>query len=74
MRMDHFIFWRASLVGWIALLILVAVAEVCGHAYPHPVEVLVIPIIFAIFSAGGLARELSKRRRRRSANERQNAT
>jgi hypothetical protein len=62
-KFSGLVFWRTSLIVWGAIFLFVAVQEVMGHVFLHPVEVLLVPGAIAIMSALQLSREAKSRNR-----------
>lgn len=60
--MDKVVFWRASVIFWAGIFLFVSTMEVLNHAYLHPLEVILAPLVFAILSAFRLSHEIRRRR------------
>ena len=62
MKINGLIFWRTSLIFWVVVFLIVVVQEAMGHVFVHPIEVVLVPIIFVIMSALQLNREIRSRK------------
>ena len=49
--MNSYAFWRASAGFWFVAFIVVVLADWLYRPYPHPMMVLLPPVVFSLFSS-----------------------